>query len=97
MFRLFSKLFLSVGLRPPPLPFSWPEPESEDDLGAELPLSDAWLNARLRGLLGDVRVAEGALGGTVFVRADRKDSFTLGGNGLANCVGVCAPENIVGG
>jgi len=86
----FSKLLRSVGLILPPRVFSCPQTSSCDEDGVELPQSEAWLNARLIGLLGDVRVRDEARGAAVLDRlADRSESFTLGGNGLAKGEGVC--------
>lgn len=66
----------------------------------ELPQSDAWLKARLIGLLGDVRVLDEARGVALLdLVADLRESFTLGGNGLARGEGVCEGviENMVEG
>jgi hypothetical protein len=90
IFFCFSKLANSVGLMLPLILFSCPIPNSCELAGVEFPLSEATLNTRLIGLLGEVRDLEAALGGAVLERlVDRRESFTLGGNGLANGDGVC--------
>lgn len=84
---ILSKLFRSAGLVL--VLFSCPGTELADEDGGALPLSDAWLNARFMGLLGEVRVREDGLAGAVFERVEeRSASFALGGNGTARGDGV---------
>lgn len=90
-----SKLLRSAGLVL--LLFSLPPTEPVNELGAALPLSDAWLRARFIGLFGEVRVRDTGRTGVVFERVDdRNANFALGGKGTARGDGVCgvlADEN----
>jgi hypothetical protein len=70
--------------------FSCSLTESPAGAGEGFPLSEDSLRTRFTGLLGELRVLiDGRAPATFEPFADRNDSFTLGGNGLARGDGVC--------
>lgn len=86
---MLNKLFRSIGLVFGDFLFSCSFLDVTPGVGCALTRSGDSLKTRFNGLLGEVRVLAPDAGENFARLADRNDSFTLGGNGLANGDGVC--------